>query len=367
MTLVLGNSSVTMSTNTASAANSNPSRPTTETLVTTVHILSKVQISQITHKVLEVARQLLDQYDLADEDEEDEEDEFDDASSYNAEEKASDSDSEDDVEQGDYEDNDEDTVKSRVIIPDYRIPSRSTFALLSEKLPRTLNGFRIIVEWSNYHLAVRLVPGTAHGLASAVWSAVIENWSSNNTISTGATVPPLVPYSDASICSFSYCIDLIDYEYVPGNTKSPDASFAPRDIVIPPALPRPGSARPGYIGTPFPTLVFEVAVSNEDWERLKADGRNKAFSANTSIQVLVGVKVHGRTFFQCFWGKRRHAVNGGMRIMHATPRIRMNRPTNRVLRIPAALIFWGVPVMPPLPSPYLPLSLERLRLYLLRR
>ena len=187
-----------MSTNLAPTADSNPSRPTTDIPVTTVHILSKVQISQITHKVLEVARQLL-KYDLA---EEDEEDELGETSSYNAEEKESDSDWEGDVDLGHDGDNDEDTVKSRVIISDYRIPSRSTFTLVSEKLPRTLNGFRIIVEWSDYHLAVRLVPGTAHCLASAVWSAVIENWSSNNTISTGAVVPPLLPYSDARIFPF---------------------------------------------------------------------------------------------------------------------------------------------------------------------
>ena len=349
-----------MSTNLVPRVDSHHSSPTTDTPVTTVHTLSKVQISQITRKVLDGAQQLLDQYNLV---EEDEEDEFDETSSYNAEEKESDSDSEDDFDSG----RDGENVESRVIIPDYRIPSRTTFALLSEKLPRTLNGFRIVVEWSNYHLAVRLVPGIAHGLASAAWSAVIENWASNNTISTGAVVPPLIPYSDACILCFPTVLILIDYEFLPGSSKSPDASFCPRDIAIPPALPRPGSVRPGYSGTPYPTLVFEGAVTNEDWEQLKADRRNKAFSANTSIQVLVGVKVHGRTSFQCFWGKRRHAVNGGMRIMHATPRIPTNKPTNRVLRIPAALIFWGVPVMPPLPSQHLPLSLERLRLYLLRR
>jgi hypothetical protein len=151
---------------------------------------------------------------------------------------------------------------------------------------------------------------------------------------------------------------MLDYEYAPGASKSPDASFVPRDIVIPPALPRPGSVRPGYVGNPYPTLVFEFAACNEDWEKLKADGRNKAFSPNTSIQVLVGVKVYGRTSFQAFWAKRRHPVNGGMRIMHATPRIRITQPTNRVLQIPAALIFWEIPVLPPLPSPNLPLSFE---------
>ena len=61
-----------------------------------------------------------------------------------------------------------------------------------------------------------------------------------------------------------------------------------------------------------------------------------------------------------FWA-RRGAAGHGMRIMRTSPKMRINQPTTQVFNIPADLIFWGLPALPPLPTPYLPLQFETLR------
>ena len=105
--------------------------------------------------------------------------------------------------------------------------------------------------------------------------------------------------------------------------------------------------------------MFEIAHRNESYAKLKRDARRKAFAAGTSIQVVVCIKLYNR-HFQVFWG-RRAAAGRGMKIVKQTPKLLANRMTRRVFNIPASLIFWGVPALPPLPSQCLPLRLEILR------
>jgi hypothetical protein len=93
--------------------------------------------------------------------------------------------------------------------------------------------------------------------------------------------------------------------------------------------------------------------------QLKADVRYKAFSQNTSIQILMGVKIYAN-HMRLFWGKRA-AVGYGMRIMHTSPKLRINEPMTLVFNLPANLIFWGLPALPPLPTPEFPFSFEALR------
>jgi len=148
---------------------------------------------------------------------------------------------------------------------------------------------------------------------------------------------------------------ILDYRYAVRSSKSPDRSYKPRNITIPPAKPQTNlPTHPAY-----PTLMFEIAHRNETYARLKHDARRKTFSARTSIQVVVGIKLY-RRHFQVFWG-RRATVGRGMKIVKQTPKLFINRMTRRVFNIPANLIFWGVPTPPPLPSQYLSLSLEILR------
>jgi hypothetical protein len=160
----------------------------------------------------------------------------------------------------------------------------------------------------------------------------------------------------------NFLLTLSDYPYAPnGPAKSPDASFVPRNLLIPPALAQPNSISPRKpLGIPFLTFVFECAYSHENWTQLLIDARTKTFSANTSIQVWVGCKLYrsDRTF-RCVWGKRR-ASGSNMRIMRTTPRLSLDNPTTRVLRIPAGLVYWGVPVPPHIQGDF-PLELEVIR------
>jgi len=146
--------------------------------------------------------------------------------------------------------------------------------------------------------------------------------------------------------------------------KSPDGQFTPKSITIPPALPKPGTIRPGYIGTPFPTVVFEVSHNNEIWPQLLQDARTKAFSVNTSIQVWIGLKIYTHRL-RGIWGYRRN-VGQGMRIGGQVPAFSIYQPTARHLRIPTHLIFWGSVIPPHLVAqPQFPIALEDFRVELL--
>src|SRR5436305_7224755 len=152
-----------------------------------------------------------------------------------------------------------------------------------------------------------------------------------------------------------------DYEWSPRGSKSPDYSYLPRDITIPPANPNPKSIRPGFVGRPYPTMVVDIAVENESWRRLKDGARAKAFSRLTSIQVFVGVKVYKNTF-RAIWGKRR-AVGHGMHIQQQTEKLDLHAVSNVMFTIPKSLVFWGVPLpLPPTPTPDLILLIETFRL-----
>ena len=158
--------------------------------------------------------------------------------------------------------------------------------------------------------------------------------------------------------------NFIDYCYSALRTKSPDAQFTPRSITIPPAMPKPGTIRPGYIGTPFPTVVFEVSHFNETWPQLLHDAGTKTFSVNTTIQVWIGLKIYSNRL-QGIWGYHRN--NGhGMQIGGQVPAFSIHQPTNRHLRVPTRLIFWGSVIPPHLAAqPVFPLALEDFRVDLL--
>ena len=141
---------------------------------------------------------------------------------------------------------------------------------------------------------------------------------------------------------------LTDYYYTSRRSKSPDSSFVPKTISIPPSLAQPNSVSVDLPnGAPFPTIVFECAYQNEKWPQLISDARNKTFARTTSVQVWVGIKVYqSPREMRAIWGKRR--VKGyDMRIMKVTGRLSVDKPTHVTLAIPAALIFWGCPQIPP--------------------
>lgn len=147
--------------------------------------------------------------------------------------------------------------------------------------------------------------------------------------------------------TFIFLLILTDYYYTNRKSKSPDASFVPKTISIPPALAQPNSVSAGFPdGVPFPTIVFECAYQNEQWPRLISDARNKTFARTTSVQVWIGIKVYQSSReMRAIWGKR--CMKGhDMRIMKVTRRLRIDRRTRITLIIPAALIFWGCRQIP---------------------
>src|SRR5205814_4304582 len=73
------------------------------------------------------------------------------------------------------------------------------------------------------------------------------------------------------------------------SAKQPDASFRPRLLPAPTRLNRLKYQPCTF--KHYPSFVFEVAVSNDDQERLLRDANDKYFNENTSLQVWLGIKL----------------------------------------------------------------------------
>jgi hypothetical protein len=101
-------------------------------------------------------------------------------------------------------------------------------------------------------------------------------------------------YPGNLIIGSSYGRDLLKLRsasvtYQPGQEKQPDASFRPRDLPAPDGHNRlmyqPNTFRH------FPTIVYEVAVTNENHNRLLSDANDKYFAVHTSVAIWVRVKI----------------------------------------------------------------------------
>jgi hypothetical protein len=110
-------------------------------------------------------------------------------------------------------------------------------------------------------------------------------------------------------------------------------------------LPKFGTVRPHYIGTPYPSLVFEISHTNESRPQMVTNARTKAFARTTSIQVYVGLKVYSK-HMRAMWG-RRTDIGRGMRMERLTHKFPIAQQTGLSFRIPTQLIFWGCSVIPP--------------------
>jgi hypothetical protein len=250
----------------------------------------------------------------------------------------------------------------RQIVADYEMDA-DVFDLLRPKLPFNIDMFKIIIDFDAGRLGIRTVPSLMHEAACGAWDADINGWANNYGPVPPKSLPPFLPTRSAGIYRVSEFTNLLDYFYAARSKKSPDGSFRPRDIRIPPAIPIPGTIRPGRVGTAYPTLVFEFAYRHEGWQRLKDEARERAFSAMTSIRVFVGIKIYTASY-QAFWA-RRSPTGVGMNIVESTVKLPVEDPTDIVFTIPAVEVFWGCGPnyqLPPLPSPNLVLSLEHFRL-----
>ena len=121
----------------------------------------------------------------------------------------------------------------------------------------------------------------------------------------------------------------------------------------------------------FPTLVVEIAIMNEDRERLLADADQKYFNANTSVQAWIGIKIDQTSnTFWAGWG-RRALVGYGLRLEQQTEDEAGNSSfqpiypwlaTNLVgqFSIPSDLILYPNPVPANIPG-NLVITLEEIR------
>jgi len=249
------------------------------------------------------------------------------------------------------------TAKMGKALGRYYQDSKSTISLPSIRFWRNWNWqlMNSLLKWISITGFSELGRYRAYPMEPRLVRTSIKSGFGRRIISLRTAEIPLWYIHVTQICHLRFCrLTLLDYRYSALSTKSPDASFVPRDITSPPAL-----AQPEWNNAPYPTWVFEVAHSNEGWDRLKNDARMKAFSAQTSIQVFVGIKIYSQ-HFRVFWA-RRSPVGHGMRIQRTSPKLRINQPTGITFNIPATLIYWGCPNVPPLPSPNIPLRLDVLR------
>jgi hypothetical protein len=136
-----------------------------------------------------------------------------------------------------------------------------------------------------------------------------------------------------------------------GNGKQPDQSY------IPEHLPEPSTQNRLRLqpnGAYYPTLVLEVAVSNEDRARLLNDACRTHFTDKTSVNVWVGIKIDktvaGEELFWIGWGRRK-SVGTGLQLEQQTEDgmgqvafLRVNLPVGvqnlmGQIQIPSRLIF----------------------------
>lgn len=120
-------------------------------------------------------------------------------------------------------------------------------------------------------------------------------------------------------------------QYALGAQKSPDQSWYPIGLTVPPAF-----AIPGTVNCPYLTIVLEVSKTNESFEQLLDDAALKHFSINTSVQIWIGTKLfpgHGSQFKAMF--RLRDQVNGGVLAGSGaqTDFLPLNQPTKGFLGV----------------------------------
>jgi len=139
--------------------------------------------------------------------------------------------------------------------------------------------------------------------------------------------------------------------------KSPDLSFRPIELRAPPGKFQVRRQADEH----YPTIVVEIAYRNESWRRLVNDAGRKAFARETSIQIVLSIKIFKNDFCR-FWA-RRHAQGYGMTIVQQTTKLPLNTPTNDIFSTPRGLFWWGIPAakIPATASPNYDLSIDWVR------
>jgi hypothetical protein len=197
----------------------------------------------------------------------------------------------------------------------------------------------VFTELDSGYLRIRTVPSQVHEVLIGYIRSDLHKWA--NSSAPRGQYDPFLDMGSAGTLPDHVSSDTNAQDYAWGQRvkgrKSPDLSFRPRALTVPPGKYQIRRAANEH----YPTMVIEVAYRNESWRRLVDDARRKAFAAQTSIQIVLGIKIYNH-HFQCFWG-RRSARGYGMNIIQQTDKLARNTPTNDVFSIPRALFWWGIP------------------------
>lgn len=142
---------------------------------------------------------------------------------------------------------------------------------------------RVIPEFDLGYLRIRTIPGSTVLLKS---SGRYQDWA-NQSAARGQDKPFMGMGSAGMFTDRVILSAANDLDYTWGvrrgghGRKSPDLSFRPRDLTVPPAKYQVRSIKQNEH---YPTIVVELANRNESWNRLVNDARRKAFARQTSIQ-----------------------------------------------------------------------------------
>ena len=211
------------------------------------------------------------------------------------------------------------------------------FEYIGAKLPSYFHGQRVLVELDQSYISARIVRQEVHETMIRRVDMINLNWAnSSNPID-----PPFIPTGSAGTVFIIPSANFLDYAWSNRGKKSPDCSYVPRDLTVPPAKRKLRTPVVNALVPPYPTMVVEIAHTHESWKKLKDDARRKAFSSRTSIHWMIGIKFY-KNYFQAFWGVRR--ANGwGIQIRESTGKLPKDTPTNTVFTIPGIDFWWGVP------------------------
>jgi hypothetical protein len=223
------------------------------------------------------------------------------------------------------------------------------FLLENERLPADYHGKRIIYQLDKNRLEVEIMPSMCHDYAAGAFAANLFRWAES-----GGWMECLEMGIGGRTILLNLSLTSLDWLYDGISKKSPDNSFSPANLSVPPGK---------CIGS-------EQQTSRTPSGQLKLENRMNHginFAAATGVMLYLGIKIYPtRQIRVCLL--ERDTVRGFGYIdppLAETGFIDIGFPCNDVIVVPKRLIFFGVPpaLIPPTITPdyHLPVELIRIK------
>lgn len=200
-------------------------------------------------------------------------------------------------------------------------------------------GFRLSAEYIDGKVAVRAKPKARYKVIRQQLEMALHLWGVQNTTEDMA----LIPLGQISIYSIfqSFVLTTVLGIYYHNQSKVlVDAAFIPEYITSPPAMPM----HPIYI--PCPTLVVQVAYRHQSLKDLFKEASERLFSCNTSIQILLAIKIFDDQKFMV--GVYRRGEGDAPHVKTVTSMVSLTVPTTETITLSAKALLWGVPDLGPM-------------------